>query len=399
VLERPVSFAELTLDPDREVLWLRPTGTIDARAKETELGAILDAVVHPSGDVTVLRVSDVAYVIERFDSNGISRAIRPIFDDLVPEDPPALAPSDPWQRVERHTHDAAGLDADGEDVFVATRTGRHSVVAYRVRWDAAPAKLSLRTRTLVVPPHSIGPVALTGGTYDTFGQLAAHYAVRVAVTSDRLGYVAVAHARLDPHSQVRAHAKVFGEALAGDPDALDAYVTRVDVDGARLGTSVIGGAGDDQLYGLRAIGDSAYAVGRSEHWNAQGTGFDAFLARIDHDGRVAFREVDVDRGDVAFDVARDRDGSLVLVGASSYWQNPHGASLSEESLAFARRLHADETTTAIPIANGPRHNEARFVLPLVDGRLWIGGMHDGPGTHSADSDPSALTARGFTKGL
>lgn len=241
------------------------------------------------------------------------------------------------------------------------------------------------------------PTALNGGTYDTFGQLAAHYAVRVAVSESGLGFVGVAHARLDPRPMLRAHEVVFGERLTGDDDALDAYVTRVDRAGVRLGTSVVTTSGDDQLYGLRAIGEVAYALGRTEHWNEQGTGFDALLARIDADGRVAVREIEVDRGDIAFDVARDSAGALVLVGASSYWQNPHGASLSEESRAFARRLYDDGTSADIDLADGPRHDEARFAVPWPDGRLWIGGMHDGPGTHSADADATALRARGFTR--
>lgn len=397
VLERPVSFRELTLDPDRELAWISASGAIEARAQRSNDGAVLDAVVHPSGEVTALRVSSTAFVLERFTANGTSVATFPIVDPGIATDPPALREGEPITPVEEHTHDAGGIAAHGEEVFIATRSARHSVVAYRVRWDGGASSFSVRTRTLVVPAHRITPTALTGGTYDTFGQLAAHYAVRVAVSTDSgIGFVGVSHARLDPLRMRRAHEVVFGEKLEGDPDGLDAYVTRVDVDGARLGTSVIGSDGDEQLYGLRALGNAAYATGRTEHWNAEGTGFDAFLARVDEGGAVGFWTFDVDRGDIAFDVARDSGGSLVLAGASSYWQNPHGASLSEESHAFARRIHPDGTTTAIPLANGPRHNEARFVVPLANGTLWVGGMHDGPGTHSADADDSALRARGFT---
>lgn len=49
---------------------------------------------------------------------------------------------------------------------------------------------------------------------------------------------------------------------------------------------------------------------------------------------------------------------------------------------------------SVPVA--PRHNEGRFVRWAGD-RLLVGGMLDGPGTHSADGDPSLLRARGFLR--
>jgi hypothetical protein len=49
--------------------------------------------------------------------------------------------------------------------------------------------------------------------------------------------------------------------------------------------------------------------------------------------------------------------------------------------------------------NGKRHNEARTLTQRLDGIWLVGGMHDGPGTHSADSDPNQLTAQGFVGAL
>jgi hypothetical protein len=265
----------------------------------------------------------------------------------------------------------------------------------RTAFDGGGATFAIASRTLVVPAHPIVPVGLNGGTYDTFGQLAAHYAVHVAHGASGVAWIGVAHARAEDGAMVRAHAAVFGELLQTDPDRLDAFVTRIARDGTRLGTTVVSTPNDDQLYGLRAIADDAYAVGRTEHWNEQGTGFDAFVAKIDAAGTATLRDVAVDRGDIAFDVAPGPAGSLVVVGAAGYAQNPHGASISEESTAFARWLHADGAVTSIPIATGPRHNEARFAVALPGGGLWIGGMHDGPGTHSADGAPERLRADGF----
>jgi hypothetical protein len=35
------------------------------------------------------------------------------------------------------------------------------------------------------------------------------------------------------------------------------------------------------------------------------------------------------------------------------------------------------------------------VVELGAGRVLVGGMLDGPGTHSGDSDPTLVRARGF----
>ena len=239
------------------------------------------------------------------------------------------------------------------------------------------------TTTLVVPPHIIAPTALYGGSYDTFGQLDHHYGVFVAVDASRTGYVAVSHQRLENGAMVNAHAKTFGEDLVTDVDWLDAFVTRVDAAGMRLGTTVIGTPEDDQVYALRAGKNGAYAVGRTEHWNEQGTGFDAFVAHVDGAGKPTVRSFDVS------------DGSLVVVGTSGYSQNPHGASISEEGQSFARVLRPDGATATIDVPSGPRHNEARFAVAEPDGALVLGGMSDGPGTHSADGDPALLRASGW----
>jgi hypothetical protein len=153
----------------------------------------------------------------------------------------------------------------------------------------------------------------------------------------------------------------------------------------------------DELYGLRAIDDSAYAVGRTKKWNGKDATFDALVARIDRHGQVTIQVLDIDQGDIAFDVAPAREGGIVVVGATSYWQNPSGASVSERSNAFASWIDREGRRTMLTLPNGPRHNEARFAVRLGEGRYWIGGMRDGPGTHSADGDLSLLRARAFLK--
>jgi hypothetical protein len=381
--------------------WGRPSRTVfkvDGRGQETMFHApasgrsVVDVAVHPSGDITVLEASDGGWFLLRFGELGALRGEVEVVDPAVLTDLPAIGPAESTSPIERVTRDAGRIAADGEDVFGALRTGRHSVIAYR--WGDG---LSLRSRTLVVPAHFIQATGLHGGTYDTFGQLEAHYGVFVGVDSDHVGYVGTSHARMESGLMLKAHKAVFGEALVTDPDWLDAYVTRVDAEGKRLGTSVVGTADDEQLYELRAGAHGVYALGRSERWNEQGTGFDAMAAHVDATGKVTMRTFDVASGDIAFDALEEPDGSLLVAGASGYAQNPNGASIVEASEAFVRRLRADGTTetVAIPL----RHNEARSLVRRSDGRIVAGGMTDGPGTHSGDGDHALVRAHGWVGGI
>lgn len=401
--ETPVHLKTAWGYPRRRAVWLDALGKELHRQEAAPSRELLDAVVHPSGEVTLLEASKDGYILSRVDDQRTPRGETKLVDDAILTDPPAITPAESRSPIEEHTHDAARIAADGEDVFVGARTGRHSVIAYRAHWTA-DGGFAVAARTLVVPAYPITATALNGGSYDTFGQLDAHYGVFVAVDpATGLGWVGVGHARLENGAMVKAHAKVFGETLATDPDFLDAFVSRVARDGTRLGTSVISTPNDEQLYALRAADrDGVYALGRTERWNAEGTGFDGLVAHVGIDGSVSTRTVDVERSDIVFDVAPVKEG-LLVVGASGYWQNPNGASISEESHVFARLLRADGTSEVAPLdlaVDGPRHNEARFLVPGRAPGEWIaGGMLDGPGTHSADSDAALLRATGFVKAL
>ncbi|HEY0465431.1 MAG TPA: hypothetical protein VGC79_14550, partial [Polyangiaceae bacterium] len=239
-----------------------------------------------------------------------------------------------------------------------------------------------------------------GGSYDTFDAVQAQAMVHLAV--DRAGtiYVAVQHPRINEAALPKAHAKVFGEVLVGDADAQDLYVTRIAPGGKRLGTTVVGSPEDDQLFGLRGGQDSALVIGRKEYWNEHGTGFDALVARLDgKTGALELRELNVKHSDLGFDAAPLADGSWLVTGASAWQQNPNGASVSEDSQAFLSHISEDGELSAIALPNGRRHNEGRTLLPLGTGRWLVGGMTDGPGTHSGDADPSRVRASGFLREL
>lgn len=392
LLDKPLSLLVDNGSPQRELWHIRGSRGVARLAQSSGSRFLLDFARHPSGQLTLLFSDTQGYYLERLDAAGEVLAETALADAEIDQDPPAGqgAPSPPIEPLSR---DAARLAATGEDVVVATRTGRHSVVAYG--FALVETTFEAKWRTLVVPPHGLYGIGLTGGTYDTFGQLAAHTGVHVAVDDAGRAYVAVQHPHTGDRSLLRAHENVFGEKLVGDPDGLDLYVTRLTRSGERLGTSVVGTAEEDELYGMRAVADGAVVTGRTEHWNDAGTGFDALYARVDGaSGDVEVHELDVEAGDLAFDAVPLADGAWLVAGVSGYTQNPHGASVSEESRAFARFVFADGTSTAVVTPNGKRHNEARTLVQRSDGQWTVGGMVDGPGTHSADRDPNLLTASG-----
>jgi len=86
-----------------------------------------------------------------------------------------------------------------------------------------------------------------------------------------------------------------------------------------------------------------------------------------------------------------------VAGFSGYTQNPAGASISEGANALLAQLDAEGRLLqrlALPAA--PRHNQLRSLSPW-QGTWLLGGLADGPGTHSADTDPSLLRHDGYVR--
>ena len=136
------------------------------------------------------------------------------------------------------------------------------------------------------------------------------------------------------------------------------------------------------------------------YWTARvrpdGGGWDAFAASMTSDGVAEFyRRVDVDHGDALFDVAMLPSGRYLALGTTGYVQNPSGASISEETQPLLVLLDTEGSAMQrISVADGPRQDQLRSIASL-NGRWLIGGMRNGPGTHSGDGQPALITADGF----
>src|SRR5262249_3303172 len=129
-----------------------------------------------------------------------------------------------------------------------------------------------------------------------------------------------------------AHDALFGEHLldGADPTHFDygvGIITRLTPGGARS-YAVLSGLGTNRrLLNVRATAGPFRLTGRIRPGDAP-TSWDGWIQSFDAStGRViAERSVDVEGGDMFWDLAALDDGSVLGVGSTNYSQNPSGLS-------------------------------------------------------------------------
>jgi hypothetical protein len=359
--------------------------------------SVVDFAVHPSGDISVVLTTTTDVRIVRLDSKGSSRSDQVFADPASPADPyfnyanglkndNALQPT--------LMHDAARLAPLGESLAMVLRTGRNAIVAYRLDPDAGGAYRQA-WRTLVEPGASILLVSITSGSFDVFGELQNH--LRIFVDADAAGTVAVGVVNAPmANFTFRAHSDFFGEPIAASTGVL---VTRVASDGRRLGSTVIDTQNVSELHGVRATPQGFAAVGRVlTEVRSDGSGWNAFTALVGSDGVLgSYHVADVDRGDVLFDIAALPSGRYLALGTTGYTQNPSGESISEVAQPLLVLLNADGSLAQnLNYSGGPRQNQLTTIAPR-NGHWLLGGMINGPGTHSGDGNPGLIVADGFVR--
>lgn len=378
LLESLTSLLELD-GPHRVLRRFGPDGAVleYAAPAGTELA---DFAAHPDGDVSILVVTEAGYALERWLPDGSRSGAVPIAD---------VAPT-PF------SHDAGRIAAAGAEVVLALRARDNSVHGYRY----APEGAGYRAvwQALVEPANDLLPIGLTSGSFDTFGQLENRFRSYVEVAPDGAIWVGIL---LDPGSDLLdAHNAAFGDDLRPISDTSPSYdvlVTRLAGSGDRVFSRVVGTQWHDEMYAMRAVANELLIVGRTETTPGAAGGWDALLAHVRDDGVVSVQTIDVDAADVLFDVDALPDGRLIAVGGTGYVQNPSGASISE-SCALLAMVLTGATTSRLGLPSLPRHNQLRTVL-AGESTLWVGGMTNGPGTHSGDSDPSLIRADPFVAAL
>ncbi|MGZ5676117.1 MAG: hypothetical protein ACXWHC_15080 [Usitatibacter sp.] len=383
--------------PQRSITLLDNGGAVRGRYSAPPGFSLIDFAQHPSGEISVALATARTVTLSRLDRFGSAGNEFPLLDAQAPNDPfyDAGGVHDDASMLPVFTRDAVRLAAIGENVAVALRTGRNAVVAYRFDF-ARPGGYVRTWRTLVEPGLSMFGIGITSGTFDTFGQLENHF--HVHVDADAAGNVAVAVVGKPALAAIfPAHADYFRQPTGIQSGVL---VSRLGPDGQRLGTTLIDSIQLSELHGLRLYGDDITVVGRvfSERRD-DGTGWDAYVARVDRvsGALLFFRVVDVDRGELLFDIAPLAQGRFLVAGTAGYTQNPVGASVSEQATPLLAVLESDGTLRQrVDLSAGVRQNQLRSIVAR-GGNWLLGALVNGPGTHSGDANPQLITADGFVR--
>jgi len=362
--------------------------------------SVVDFALHPSGDISVILTTAKEVRIVRLDPKGSIRSDQPFLDSAAPTDPffnyaGGIKNDDALQPA--LMHDAARLAPLGESLGVVLRTGRNAIVAYRLDPNSS-GTYQRSWRTLVEPGSSILGIGITSGSFDVFGQLQNHVRIFMDVDADTPATLAVGVVNLPLSSfTFRAHSEFFSDPISASKGVL---LTRVAADdGRRLGSTVIDTHDLAELHGVRATPRGFMLVGRVlSEVRSDGSGWNAFTALVGRDGdQGQYSVVDVDRGDVLFDIAALSSGRYIALGTTGYTQNPSGASISEAAQPLLVLLNADGSLAQnLGYTEGARHNQLTTITPL-NGRWLLGGMINGPGTHSGDADHALIVADGFLR--
>jgi hypothetical protein len=362
--------------------------------------SVVDFAVHPSGDISAVLTTAREVRIVRLDSTGAVRSDQAFLDPAAATDPffnYAGGLKDDGALQPALMHDAARLAPIGESLAVVLRTGRNAIVAYRLDPDASGAYRQ-SWRTLVEPGSSVLLLGITSGSFDVFGQLQNHIRIFMDMDMDTSGTLAVGVVNSPNRNfTFRGHAEFFGEPIAASEGVL---LTRLaSADGSRLGSTVIDTHDLAELHGVRATPGGFALVGRVlSEVRPDGSGWDAFAALVGRDGAPGpYSVVDVDRGDVLFDLAPLPSGRFLALGTTGYVENPTGESISEAAQPLLVLLNADGSLAQnLGFTGGARHNQLTTIAPLNGGWL-LGGMINGPGTHSGDAQPGLIVADGFLR--
>ncbi|RZL34094.1 MAG: hypothetical protein EOP35_16410 [Rubrivivax sp.] len=383
--------------PDRQLLAALDGAATPGIAYQPPAGwSLIDFAVHPSREVSLVLASPTQLRLVRLSRSGAVLRDQPFLD------PPAATDAiidGPFPSMDSAslvptavTHDAAQLAALGEDVVLAFRSGRFAVVLHRLGYSAANGFVS-RWRSLAEPGVMIGASLPLSGSFDPFKGVDNMW--RVFLAADAQGRIAVALA-LSATELAAGHARHFGKPL--DTSAVEGFMlSRFSADGQRSYSVLHRTEGRSEVQGLRWLDDRIAVVGRVRTVRST-DGWDAYVALVADGTRALTHElVNVDQGEVLFDIARLPNGQLLACGAAGYTQNPTGVSVSETATPLLMVLDAaGKPVRRVALTAGPRHNQLRSLAAWQGGWL-MAGMENGPGTHSADGDAALLTADGYVR--
>lgn len=358
-------------------------GTEIMRMQAVSSEALIDFSVSDQA-IFILYSSKDNIQIKKYDLNGIVLSTKVIWENS--------------SNSSYATDDRGSLVVNSNSLVVAIRPEDYSTWLYSLNTN----DLEVNWSELIEPNQDIFGMGMTGGSYDTFEQLAHPYMVFLDLDEEGNAYVAVPALY---NSSIYWHNQHFGENLSHLGESYvsggletDALVTKVNHAGERLYTVVAGSVNPDECYGIKVNSSSFYLYGRTgKPTSTVGYQWDAYLSKYNSDtgSPVFVRNFDIDKSEIIFDVAETNNGDIIMVGSTGWSQNPLGYSVSET----ARKLVAivDNSGNFIEefeVDSGLRHNQVRSIIYSND-RIWIGGWENGPGTHTGDNDNSLVFANAF----
>jgi hypothetical protein len=391
----------------RSLAWLDDAGVqlAELRAGDGEL--FIDAVTHPSGEATLFVVEPGGCALRRYSPFGKLLASTPVSEPDLPTDPTDTSeqPIVPWnvggcQPTE--IRESGRLAADGEHVYLVNRGGSSGTLLFRYVHERGTFTPALRVA--LFPRHAAPLPTGIAASHRVLHSTHWSYVPRVVV---------------DDAGQARV-LLVFGGGTSHDvynrfastpvSDTAAAVVLTVDRRGVVVGARELprglawpGHVAD--IEAMRWLRGGLVLAGRvaPAPLPEDGRGYNGFLARwVDErvEAQLAVNQ-DVEGGDAFSDVAVLEEG-WVVAGRSGYWQNPRGASISEEARSELLVLDASgHVRRRLDIAGSVRHNAALSIAHSGAGssHLFVGGLMNGPGSHSADGDPALLRADGWLERL
>jgi hypothetical protein len=280
---------------------------------------------------------------------------------------------------------ASGSDA----VYVAVYKNDCTIFVHALGKDQLNVLWSLQ----VEPRTPRMAWAMTGGSYDTFGQMVASYKVYLDV--DNNNNICVAIPVIDNFT-IKRHNTFFGENL-GTIGGDAALVTKVSANGKRIFSIVMGTEHGDEMKSLRCFDGKIVVAGRtdvaySNDWHAylsvhdSETGSEIFTKTYKSGENAIFFGV-------GFDVL---SGSFYAGGNSGWSQNPYGVSISDNGKKLLTRINVSSANEQIMLSNKAGQNQISSVQ-ILDNFIVIGGWENGPGTHTGDNDESLVRADGFVE--
>jgi hypothetical protein len=381
--------------PKRKLVWLDADLAVSREYSPPEGRFLIDFTAHPSGAATALEIEPapgndlflrpIHARLTRFLLDGTTASAE--LDSGIPdtgEQPRIL-----------FSLDRGRLAASGEDVQVAMRWSDNSVRAHRLEFRAGTFRPIWNT--VVEPPADLLSIGIIGGGFDNFHQGDASAFVYLDVDASGAAYVVVPSTA----DVLPAHDAFFGEHLldGADPAHFDfgvAIVTRLAPDGARS-YAVLSGVGTNRrLLAVRAGARTLWLTGRIRTGSDPGS-WDGWIQSFDTSAGQAIAEIEVDvqAGDMFWDLAPLGDGSVVAVGSTGYTQNPTGLSVSDARDALAIIVGPDgdvRRRVSLPAGPAGRGNEVTSVR-IVDGRAMFAGVKNAPGTHAEVFSDAFLSLR------